>query len=128
MTGEERNQVIPDLQAAGWSEVRERDAIYKEFSFKNFNQVMITYSCLGCGLFCHLRLYLFLTLLIAWRLVDPGSQSFLLVSRLGPPSLWTLAATCWVMLTSRGQGCDSCRLENPILKALLLCFAVGWDL
>uniref|UniRef100_A0A8D0JXX6 4a-hydroxytetrahydrobiopterin dehydratase n=1 Tax=Sus scrofa TaxID=9823 RepID=A0A8D0JXX6_PIG len=38
LTAEERNQVIPDLQAAGWSELRERDAIYKEFSFKNFNQ------------------------------------------------------------------------------------------
>lgn len=38
MTTEERNQVIRDLKAAGWSELNERDAIYKEFSFKNFNQ------------------------------------------------------------------------------------------
>ncbi|XP_057590608.1 pterin-4-alpha-carbinolamine dehydratase 2 isoform X1 [Hippopotamus amphibius kiboko] len=37
-TAEERNQVILDLKAAGWSELSERDAIYKEFSFKNFNQ------------------------------------------------------------------------------------------
>ncbi|XP_070271069.1 pterin-4-alpha-carbinolamine dehydratase 2 isoform X2 [Myotis yumanensis] len=38
LTTEERNQVILDLKAAGWSELRERNAIYKEFSFKNFNQ------------------------------------------------------------------------------------------
>nr|XP_055158220.1 pterin-4-alpha-carbinolamine dehydratase 2 isoform X2 [Nyctereutes procyonoides] len=38
LTTEERNQVIRDLKAAGWSELNERDAIYKEFSFKNFNQ------------------------------------------------------------------------------------------
>ncbi|KAM8765031.1 pterin-4-alpha-carbinolamine dehydratase 2 isoform 1-T1 [Rhynchonycteris naso] len=38
LTAEERNQVILDLKTAGWSELRERDAIYKEFSFKNFNQ------------------------------------------------------------------------------------------
>ncbi|XP_032281108.1 pterin-4-alpha-carbinolamine dehydratase 2 [Phoca vitulina] len=38
LTAEERNQVIPDLKAAGWSESHERDALYKEFSFKNFNQ------------------------------------------------------------------------------------------
>ncbi|XP_026932458.1 pterin-4-alpha-carbinolamine dehydratase 2 isoform X2 [Herpailurus yagouaroundi] len=38
LTAEERNQVIHDLKAAGWSELNERDAIYKEFSFKNFNQ------------------------------------------------------------------------------------------
>ncbi|XP_059030598.1 pterin-4-alpha-carbinolamine dehydratase 2 isoform X2 [Mustela nigripes] len=38
LTAEERNQVILDLKAAGWSELHERDAIYKEFSFKNFNQ------------------------------------------------------------------------------------------
>ncbi|XP_023111154.2 pterin-4-alpha-carbinolamine dehydratase 2 isoform X1 [Prionailurus viverrinus] len=39
LTAEERNQVIHDLKAAGWSELNERDAIYKEFSFKNFNQL-----------------------------------------------------------------------------------------
>ncbi|XP_047600804.1 pterin-4-alpha-carbinolamine dehydratase 2-like [Lutra lutra] len=38
LTAEERNQVILDLKAAGWSELHERDAIYKGFSFKNFNQ------------------------------------------------------------------------------------------
>ncbi|KAI2538940.1 pterin-4 alpha-carbinolamine dehydratase 2, partial [Homo sapiens] len=38
LTAEERNQAILDLKAAGWSELSERDAIYKEFSFHNFNQ------------------------------------------------------------------------------------------
>ncbi|KAJ7420308.1 pterin-4 alpha-carbinolamine dehydratase 2 [Pitangus sulphuratus] len=38
LTAEERNQVLPDLKASGWSELGERDAIYKEFNFKNFNQ------------------------------------------------------------------------------------------
>ncbi|XP_072486003.1 pterin-4-alpha-carbinolamine dehydratase 2 isoform X1 [Notamacropus eugenii] len=38
LTTEERNQVICDLKAAGWSELSERDALYKEFCFKNFNQ------------------------------------------------------------------------------------------
>ncbi|TKC36215.1 hypothetical protein EI555_018761 [Monodon monoceros] len=48
LTAEERNQVILDLKAAGWSELSERDAIYKEFSFKNFNQnsVIVTPSLL----------------------------------------------------------------------------------
>ncbi|XP_069448189.1 pterin-4-alpha-carbinolamine dehydratase 2 isoform X3 [Ovis canadensis] len=39
LTAEERSQVILDLKAAGWVELSERDAIYKEFSFKNFNQL-----------------------------------------------------------------------------------------
>uniref|UniRef100_A0A2K5J7C6 4a-hydroxytetrahydrobiopterin dehydratase n=1 Tax=Colobus angolensis palliatus TaxID=336983 RepID=A0A2K5J7C6_COLAP len=38
LTAEERNQAILDLKAAGWSELSERDAIYKEFSFHSFNQ------------------------------------------------------------------------------------------
>ncbi|XP_031411613.1 pterin-4-alpha-carbinolamine dehydratase 2 isoform X2 [Meleagris gallopavo] len=38
LTAEERNQVLLDLKASGWSESGERDAIYKEFNFKNFNQ------------------------------------------------------------------------------------------
>ncbi|NXV43464.1 PHS2 dehydratase, partial [Uria aalge] len=41
LTAEERNQVLLDLKASGWSELGERDAIYKEFNFKNFNQVII---------------------------------------------------------------------------------------
>ncbi|XP_049685874.1 pterin-4-alpha-carbinolamine dehydratase 2 isoform X6 [Accipiter gentilis] len=39
LTAEERNQVLLDLKASGWSELGERDAIYKEFNFKNFNQL-----------------------------------------------------------------------------------------
>nr|XP_056703726.1 pterin-4-alpha-carbinolamine dehydratase 2 [Euleptes europaea] len=38
LTTEERNQVLYDLKGAGWSELSERDAIYKEFNFKTFNQ------------------------------------------------------------------------------------------
>ena len=41
--------MILDLKEAGWLELSERDAIYKEFSFKNFNQVISTYSCLRHG-------------------------------------------------------------------------------
>ncbi|XP_075571258.1 pterin-4-alpha-carbinolamine dehydratase 2 isoform X1 [Pelecanus crispus] len=39
LTAEERNQVLLDLKASGWSELGERDAIYKEFNFKTFNQL-----------------------------------------------------------------------------------------
>uniref|UniRef100_A0A8C3JD28 4a-hydroxytetrahydrobiopterin dehydratase n=1 Tax=Calidris pygmaea TaxID=425635 RepID=A0A8C3JD28_9CHAR len=38
LTTEERSQLLLDLKASGWSELGERDAIYKEFDFKNFNQ------------------------------------------------------------------------------------------
>ena len=38
MTAEERSQMILDLKAVGWLELSERDAINKEFSFRNFNQ------------------------------------------------------------------------------------------
>ncbi|XP_061473152.1 pterin-4-alpha-carbinolamine dehydratase 2 isoform X2 [Rhineura floridana] len=38
LTTEERNQVLYELKASGWSELTERDAIYKEFIFKTFNQ------------------------------------------------------------------------------------------
>ncbi|XP_053528712.1 pterin-4-alpha-carbinolamine dehydratase 2 isoform X2 [Artibeus jamaicensis] len=38
LTAEEKSQAILDLKAAGWMKLQERDAIYKEFSFKNFNQ------------------------------------------------------------------------------------------
>ncbi|XP_061279528.1 pterin-4-alpha-carbinolamine dehydratase 2 isoform X3 [Bos javanicus] len=41
LTAEERSQMILDLKAAGWLELSERDAIYKEFSFKNFNQICV---------------------------------------------------------------------------------------
>ncbi|NXR09716.1 PHS2 dehydratase, partial [Semnornis frantzii] len=38
LTAEERSHVLPDLKASGWSELVERDAIYKEFHFQTFNQ------------------------------------------------------------------------------------------
>ncbi|XP_029798229.1 pterin-4-alpha-carbinolamine dehydratase 2 isoform X3 [Suricata suricatta] len=47
LTAEERNQVIRDLKAAGWSELNGRDAIYKEFSFKNFNQALQCYGSMS---------------------------------------------------------------------------------
>nr|XP_020650100.1 pterin-4-alpha-carbinolamine dehydratase 2 isoform X2 [Pogona vitticeps] len=49
LTTEERNQVLYDLKAAGWSEATERDAIYKEFIFQTFNQVQITLISHDCG-------------------------------------------------------------------------------
>ncbi|KAM3925428.1 pterin-4-alpha-carbinolamine dehydratase 2 [Leptodactylus fuscus] len=38
LTAEERTQAIQELQALGWAEITARDAIYKEFVFKTFNQ------------------------------------------------------------------------------------------
>ncbi|XP_078055493.1 pterin-4-alpha-carbinolamine dehydratase isoform X2 [Mustelus asterias] len=38
LSAEQREQLLPNLRAVGWSEVEGRDAIYKEFIFKNFNQ------------------------------------------------------------------------------------------
>ncbi|XP_006898648.1 PREDICTED: pterin-4-alpha-carbinolamine dehydratase 2-like [Elephantulus edwardii] len=38
LTAEEQNQAILDLTAARWAELSTRNVIYKEFSFKNFNQ------------------------------------------------------------------------------------------
>ena len=35
---EERNTALPSLRKAGWAEVKGRDAICKEFVFKDFNQ------------------------------------------------------------------------------------------
>ena len=35
---EERNTTLPSLHKSGWTEVEGRDAIYKEFLFKDFNQ------------------------------------------------------------------------------------------
>ncbi|XP_078407057.1 pterin-4-alpha-carbinolamine dehydratase 2-like isoform X3 [Cetorhinus maximus] len=49
LTPEEREQLLPELKAAGWEEVEDRDALFKEFSFKNFNQVQITLSTHDCG-------------------------------------------------------------------------------
>jgi len=38
LEGDERVTKLTELKAAGWSEVEGRDAIYKEFVFKDFNQ------------------------------------------------------------------------------------------
>ncbi|XP_052007494.1 pterin-4-alpha-carbinolamine dehydratase [Xyrauchen texanus] len=38
LTMEEREHLLPMLSSAQWVEVVERDAIYKEFLFKDFNQ------------------------------------------------------------------------------------------
>ncbi|XP_077206616.1 pterin-4-alpha-carbinolamine dehydratase isoform X1 [Paroedura picta] len=38
LSGEERDQLLPNLRAVGWNEVEGRDAIYKEFHFKDFNR------------------------------------------------------------------------------------------
>ncbi|XP_077330097.1 pterin-4-alpha-carbinolamine dehydratase 2 isoform X1 [Lithobates pipiens] len=38
LTPEERTQILQQLQSLGWIEVTARDAIYKEFAFKTFNQ------------------------------------------------------------------------------------------
>merc|ERR1711973_1032563 len=38
LSEEERTKEIEPLKTSGWSLVEGRDAIYKEFKFKNFNQ------------------------------------------------------------------------------------------
>ncbi|EDV26144.1 uncharacterized protein TRIADDRAFT_63912 [Trichoplax adhaerens] len=38
LEGQERIDSLKPLQSTGWTEVEGRDAIYKEFLFKNFNQ------------------------------------------------------------------------------------------
>jgi len=38
LEGEERETKLAELRAVGWSEVPGRDAIYKEYVFKDFNQ------------------------------------------------------------------------------------------
>jgi len=39
LNAEEREQLLPNLRAVGWNEVEGRDAIFKEFHFKDFNRV-----------------------------------------------------------------------------------------
>ena len=40
MTDEERSTSLSPLKEAGWTCVDGRDAIYKEFLFKDFNEVL----------------------------------------------------------------------------------------
>ena len=39
LTDKERTSKLAPLTAAGWTSVQGRDAIYKEFLFKDFNEV-----------------------------------------------------------------------------------------
>ncbi|XP_072302126.1 pterin-4-alpha-carbinolamine dehydratase 2-like isoform X1 [Eucyclogobius newberryi] len=38
LSSSEREQLLSELQAAGWVQVEDRDAIFKELHFKTFNQ------------------------------------------------------------------------------------------
>ncbi|XP_005991408.1 pterin-4-alpha-carbinolamine dehydratase [Latimeria chalumnae] len=38
LSSEERDQLLPNLRTGGWNGVEGRDAIYKEFIFKDFNE------------------------------------------------------------------------------------------
>lgn len=38
LSGEERTSMMAPLKSAGWTDVDGRDAIYKEFLFKDFNE------------------------------------------------------------------------------------------
>lgn len=39
----DRDQLLGELRSAGWVEVENRDAIFKELHFKNFNQVCVEF-------------------------------------------------------------------------------------
>ena len=39
MNEQERGDLLTPLFGAGWTMVKDRDAIYKEYLFKNFNEV-----------------------------------------------------------------------------------------
>lgn len=43
LTDEQRKCDLEPLLKTGWTIVNNRDAIYKEFLFKNFNEVMFIY-------------------------------------------------------------------------------------
>ncbi|XP_015976530.2 pterin-4-alpha-carbinolamine dehydratase isoform X2 [Rousettus aegyptiacus] len=38
LSTEERDQLLPNLRAVGWNELEGRDAIFKQFHFKDFNR------------------------------------------------------------------------------------------
>ncbi|XP_025253555.1 pterin-4-alpha-carbinolamine dehydratase isoform X1 [Theropithecus gelada] len=38
LSAEERDQLLPNLRAVGWNELEGRDAIFKQFHFKDFNR------------------------------------------------------------------------------------------
>ncbi|KAK2167717.1 hypothetical protein LSH36_25g10030 [Paralvinella palmiformis] len=49
LSGGERDTKLAELKQVGWKEVDGRDAINKEFLFKDFNQVQITLSTHDVG-------------------------------------------------------------------------------
>ncbi|KAF4018895.1 hypothetical protein G4228_010442 [Cervus hanglu yarkandensis] len=49
LSAEERDQLLPNLRAVGWNELEGRDAIFKQFHFKDFNRVHITLSTHECA-------------------------------------------------------------------------------
>ncbi|XP_015417592.1 PREDICTED: pterin-4-alpha-carbinolamine dehydratase [Myotis davidii] len=38
LSAEERDQLLPNLRAVGWNELEGRDAIFKQFDFKDFSR------------------------------------------------------------------------------------------
>ncbi|XP_026228969.1 pterin-4-alpha-carbinolamine dehydratase 2-like isoform X2 [Anabas testudineus] len=49
LSAADRDQLVMELRATGWMEVEDRNAIFKELHFKNFNQVQITLTTHDCG-------------------------------------------------------------------------------
>jgi pterin-4a-carbinolamine dehydratase len=39
LTGDAKTTALAPLMSAGWTEVKDREAIYKEYLFKDFNEV-----------------------------------------------------------------------------------------
>ncbi|XP_065353072.1 pterin-4-alpha-carbinolamine dehydratase [Cloeon dipterum] len=48
LTGDERTTALAPLKSSGWTEVKDRDAIYKEFLFKDFNEAFGFMSRVAC--------------------------------------------------------------------------------
>lgn len=46
LSAEDRQSKLEPLLGGGWSMVKDRDAIYKEFLFKDFNEVCSKKKCL----------------------------------------------------------------------------------
>ena len=65
LNDEERESKLAGLKAAGWTMVSGRDAIYKEFLFKDFNEVMILKSIYTSQSVDHDPCYL-----LYWILID----------------------------------------------------------
>ena len=48
LSGSVREERIASLKSAGWNLVADRDAIYKELIFKDFNEVCVFVAVLLC--------------------------------------------------------------------------------